>query len=593
MSGPFTAEAGEISLHVKAARRYMDAQQWDYAGYEWRQALEQDNKNVEANLGLVDTLYFSGYKKEAVKHLEKAVRRMKNGRAFLKLAELYGKTGQYGSADRLYRKILKRQRFQPDAYISFHQMVPTMPKKYQKSRNAYLGTIAKDAREKALEAAKTHNYRQSTKYFAIANEHYQDAALKNDYGLALLFSGQYKKSFLIFRQLNNDTQDNWRTLANEAIAALALRNSYQAQRRTEKAIELVDDPAEKAKLYNNLGYVSEASKKFTRARYAYEHALELSPSFLKARQNLAYILQRMQDYDTALTVYKDIYKRTDDVDAMVKMGFVYELQHEDKKAESTYKKAISKDRKFKDAYYNLGLLYKKLGKMEKSSDAFKQLTELEFEKIENPEEREAKDNTPPLYQFIDAFYSPIPQTTTATAHKKAKSPVKKARSNDSRDKTVSKTDSKTVSQKAVSKKPLSKSKPQVKKPTPKPSVNANATPGKTSIQKSGSKKPIKKSANKTPKNDKPAAPPVNGLPSQEKATDKSEVTAGKKPKKLPVKISSPSISNPSLSKFNAKPNSESKPEPNAQTDSSVKSVKPKPRRIPMDTLGTPENTPQP
>jgi tetratricopeptide (TPR) repeat protein len=68
----------------------------------------------------------------------------------------------------------------------------------------------------------------------------------------------------------------------------------EAARQYEKAIDLIDDPAEQAKAWYNLGNAHYLNGKFEQSVDAYKKSLITNPSDLEAKQNLLMALREMK-----------------------------------------------------------------------------------------------------------------------------------------------------------------------------------------------------------------------------------------------------------------------------------------------------------
>jgi len=298
--------AAEITEHIQAARSYMQAKQWDYASYEWRNILEQSPQNIEAQIGLAESLINSGLASEAIQQLEKAVKDVQSIELFLTLAKAYKNTQNYASAYDIYQEILSLNAYHPKAFKELKELLPKLSQEYRNRSSEILADTANEARRKANEALLNENFNQAAKYLEIVSLYTPKASTINDYGLALLLNGESQAAKNQFKRLDKIVKRSWRVNANLALLALSYGNMPKATEFMELALRLCDDSAQKAKLYNNLGYIYELSQRPSRARFAYEHALELDPGLTKAKMNLAYILIQTQNYKEAENTYKEI-----------------------------------------------------------------------------------------------------------------------------------------------------------------------------------------------------------------------------------------------------------------------------------------------
>lgn len=381
-----TLAAGEVDLHIESAKNYTKVQQWGYANNEWREALKLEPKNLEATLGLAYSLTQSSFPAEAIAHLDAARGNFKDPKQLqaidLALADAYTAAQQYLSAEKIYLSILKADHFHPEAFKGLNQLTPKLPKSHQIKLKRVMEAQAQEAKKHAQLAIKQGNLEEAVRNYQVATTLLTKSKVMNDTGLALMLSGRTQGAEKVFSMLTSQLE-NWQVFANAGVVSLSRGKTYQARRQMERAIQLCDNNRDKARLYNNLGYIYESSNQPTKARFAYERAVELDPKLTKAWLNLGYTHQRQMNYDKAVDVYKSILaKEPANADAWVQLGFTYERMYKYKQAERAYKTALARNPKHKEAYFNLGSLYKKMDKMDAADLAYKQMSELEFAEME-------------------------------------------------------------------------------------------------------------------------------------------------------------------------------------------------------------------
>ncbi len=399
----------QTTFHQEAALDYMQSQQWDFASYEWRKILESEPKNVQAHLGLAQSLMASNYVREAIQHLENTLAHLSDPQLEVQLAKAYLRLKKTPVAAEIYRKILQNDPYHSVAFKGLLQLHKALPSSQREETATFLSQIAESSREKGKAAFQSGQYKKAAQYYEITTAYYKKLGPINDYGLALLLSGQHTASANMFHHIRNKTS-MWQLHANAALAYLSIDKAYQARVEVKKAIAAAPDNQAKAKLYNILGYIYEHSHKNTTARYAYEKALKLDPNFTKARRNLAYVLQKNRDYKASVKVYRDLINRDpENITLLNQLGFVYELMHEPKKARDMYQKAIRVAPKNKDAYYNLAMLYKKMNETRKANTALRELMNLEFSTLEQTASKPQKEQLSlyhhKLFEYVDIFFA--------------------------------------------------------------------------------------------------------------------------------------------------------------------------------------------
>jgi tetratricopeptide (TPR) repeat protein len=412
---PVACAESPAAFHIEAAQGYMAGNQWDYANFEWRAALEADPNSLEANLGYAKSLMQAGLHQQALDHLVSARGLVQDKQLDLLLAEAYAKSGYKKEAERIYRDVLNRSPYDAQAFGRLTALAKGMSTDEQAGLKPFLQQYARQAEQKALAALARKDYTEAARYYELFSAYSRKTGVLNDYGVIQLLAGNRK---IAGRQLSSLSakHEMWQVRANKALSDLSLGKIRDAREAMEQAIGLCKDGKAKARLYNNLGYIYEQSAKPVQARYAYEHALQLDPTFTKARMNLAYIFLQAEEHERAIEIYKQVLKRDQhNADAWNQLGFAYELRHDAKPAIKAYERAIAVDPNSKEAYFNLGTLYKKQNKVEASNEIIKRMMERQFNSLEastgkapaGRDERRAEgadaERQPKLLKYVDVF----------------------------------------------------------------------------------------------------------------------------------------------------------------------------------------------
>ncbi len=410
LASPVWAQEFDTQGHADMAQSYMQQGQYDYAGFEWRKILAVDPKNLQAHLGLAEALVKGGFIDDAIAQLETARRKNKDTDIILKLAELYEKKKDYLSAAQQYDGILLNNPFNAPAYRGLRRIVPKLPKEERNTYNKQLQTTANQAKIRAKKAIKLGNYAEAARFLEIVAFFNKNLSDVNDLGLALFLAGNRKEAGQQFNQLKQSGKVRCEIKANASMVLLGQGRAPDAAKLMEDTIGSCNDPKLKPALFNNLGYIYEMDKKWTKARFAYERAISLNPTFTKAQMNLGFIYQRQEELDKAVNLYQTLLQREpNNAEAWNQLGFTYELKDKPKDAISAYKRAIAANPGYKDAYYNLGMLYKKEDKMDEAADMFKKMSDLEFTAMENPGQQQGQKvssgNRSELFHYVDLFFS--------------------------------------------------------------------------------------------------------------------------------------------------------------------------------------------
>jgi len=413
----YSAEDNYVADHSDVAREYMGSQQWTYASFEWRNVLDKDPNNLEANIGLAQALIETGYPDDAIAHLEKVRETNPSPQLGTALAKLYIRTQAYAKAAQTYQSMLRAN---PSDSVTFRMLQNVSPKLSAENRarvTRFLTEQAEIAKRQGLQAIQAKKYADAAQHYAIVaivNPKVKDL---NDYGLALLLSGEPKLASDQFIRVYKNVKAPWQSLANMAVVATALNRIDTAERFIQEAIAKCPTALMKAKLYNIWGYAQEMQRNMTRAQFAYGKAVELDPTLTKARLNLGYVLQRDRQFTKAAQVFQDVIKlEPTNGEAWNQLGFTWELARQYKQAESAYRKAIEIAPTQRDGYFNLGTLYKKQGDIEKATEVFKKLNEQEFAQVESgkPLSKNTDSAAVELTSLIDVFFMETPSTVPST-----------------------------------------------------------------------------------------------------------------------------------------------------------------------------------
>lgn len=367
---PVLADNSESLLQARAA---MQAKDWSAANYEWRQVLSSQPNNIEAKVGLAQSLFNTKFYDESIALLESIPTQQRPLIASLGLARTYAIVQDYLKSRNEYIAILRTNPFEVNAFMELKALEPKLTEPERKAIESNLVKIAKMAQVKGNQALDEARYQDAARYYEVVAAQLKTVGVINDYGIILLLAGDYPKAreqFLLLRLKNKLGFSE--VTSNASIASLSIGNLAEAKKEILDAIKDAPSDKLKAQLYNNMGFILEMSRKRTDAKFAYQHALALNPNLVTARKNLAFVLQANQDYDEAIREYQTILRKyPKDAELWNRLGFVYELQYKSRPAVAAYKKAIEADPKNKDSYYNLALLYKKMNRMKEANDTLK------------------------------------------------------------------------------------------------------------------------------------------------------------------------------------------------------------------------------
>jgi tetratricopeptide (TPR) repeat protein len=393
------ALAVDVQTLIDTAQGYQANQQWEYASHTWRAVLAQQPQNLNAITGLSTSLWESGYQQQAVETLlpleEKhaAIRRL--------LAQRLVSLKQPAAAAQRFEALLKANPVDGVAFRGLKATAGHAPDPIQ--ARALLAQVEKQSRQAGPKLLSQGRYAEALAHYDIVCAAEQQVGWENDLGLVQFLAGQHTDAAQRFQRLSR-LSGEWQIQANRALVLLSLGDGYQARKLLEEAIRRCNDPIQKARLYNNLGYVYEMDRKPSKARFAYERATQLKPDFIKAWLNLGMVCQVQRDYTAARDAYQAILALDNThAEAMNRLGFAWELLDQPKKAEKAYQEAIRLNPSLDQAYYNLGTLYKKLNKNESATTMFRLMTQLEFHAMEA---KDAPAHEPTrLMNLVELFFA--------------------------------------------------------------------------------------------------------------------------------------------------------------------------------------------
>ncbi|MBI2343174.1 MAG: tetratricopeptide repeat protein [Deltaproteobacteria bacterium] len=117
-------------------------------------------------------------------------------------------------------------------------------------------------------------------------------------------------------------------------------------------------PTERAVEHNNKGALLIDQGRLMEAEFQLKTAIQLSPQYAEAYNNLGVIYKQRKDYDTALSYFEKAYGLNNKYIAPLShMGAVHIARGHYAQAITLLRKAVDKEPTFADALYNLGLAY--------------------------------------------------------------------------------------------------------------------------------------------------------------------------------------------------------------------------------------------
>ena len=153
---------------------------------------------------------------------------------------------------------------------------------------------------------------------------------------------------------------------NRALAYIQLRLYDLALGDVQQAISLSREDPE---ILFNLGNVQLLRGFYPQARDAFERVLEMRPSDLEAKNNLAVAYTRLEEHDTAERLLSEVLEvEPENVDAISNLGTVYDAGGDTNRALSMYRRALDIDPEHFRTLRNLGFLEVREGMTDEAID---------------------------------------------------------------------------------------------------------------------------------------------------------------------------------------------------------------------------------
>jgi len=152
-----------------------------------------------------------------------------------------------------------------------------------------------------------------------------------------------------------------------------LLDEYKALKKWKQAARMLEEMAEKKVDHDTLAELIEVYKNMDNKDgiiLTFKRLIDLDPDDLEARTELAEILEKSENWNSAIQEYEDLLKRTKEEDRLQiykSLGYLYTKTGKPEKAISCYLSAAKIDQKDANLHYNLSYLYEKINQEEKSN----------------------------------------------------------------------------------------------------------------------------------------------------------------------------------------------------------------------------------
>ncbi|MDP3028610.1 MAG: tetratricopeptide repeat protein [Deltaproteobacteria bacterium] len=203
--------------------------------------------------------------------------------------------------------------------------------------------------------------------------------------------GQYDKAIKVLSQAVKIEPDSYEYIKSLGDIYYAIDNYKQAIQYYEKALFLLSSDSNrswyidyaKSRVYSSLARSYYETGEYAKATNAYKKAIELDPKNTGALYRLGLAYWQLSQYPEAISVFSlYIEAKPDDPYAHYFLGRAYHENKNYDSARSAYLKAVQLKSDFPSAtlsnlYFNLGLVYSELGRLEDEENAYKKALEID------------------------------------------------------------------------------------------------------------------------------------------------------------------------------------------------------------------------
>jgi tetratricopeptide (TPR) repeat protein len=147
-----------------------------------------------------------------------------------------------------------------------------------------------------------------------------------------------------------------------------------------------------AREYYNLGNAYYTAKDYKKANQFYERAIDLDPTFVKAKYNYVESLLKDNQFTKAASIIENLLSDDkDNTELLSLLGYVYHVQNKEENALAAFDRILSKSPDNAYALYNSGIILWKLGKKDEAQGRFEAALKL------NPDDADVLFNLGNLY----------------------------------------------------------------------------------------------------------------------------------------------------------------------------------------------------
>ena len=194
-----------------------------------------------------------------------------------------------------------------------------------------------------------------------------DAELRNALGWTLFQDGRTVEAEAEYKRALAVDPNHAKAHNNLALAMVELGRLEEAATHFKKSLDL--EP--RAEIYSDFGFTMARLGKADEARAAYRKAIELDPNCPSAHFNLAVSFVQAGNFEEAESHYRQALPRRPTAETHNGLGYALARQDRTDEAVAEFRKAIDVDPKFTPAYNNLADSLAQQGKLEEAENVYK------------------------------------------------------------------------------------------------------------------------------------------------------------------------------------------------------------------------------
>lgn len=183
----------------------------------------------------------------------------------------------------------------------------------------------------------------------------------NDTGLAFFDEEDYENALIYFDKALEQKPTNYTILENKALSNQMLENYYEAIAGYLKSI---DSGNETAMVHNRLGVCKVNLGDYQNSIQDFKKSIEIDKSFLQGYENLLFVYEEIEEFDTGLDLIDDLIELDIDSSAYYKQGDFRLYVNMNEEAVESFSKSIENGYATDETYNYLGVSYHRIENFE-------------------------------------------------------------------------------------------------------------------------------------------------------------------------------------------------------------------------------------